>query len=197
MLIRYRWLWASMMVLVLSACASYPLGMSEQEWQALSPEQQLTARERQAQLDQAERVRRAAAAEQRAERERAEQREYQQRLSQAQPGEVVQCVVNHGEGYYGGQWLSAEPAGVTLLRGFSQTLQVAQRDRPSRSVQLEMEYVGASVRLCRVNQRDCSTIAATQNQFRQGVTRSVNIPRTLRGEIYCDIPRPFYRKERE
>lgn len=46
--------------LLLSACASYPLGMSEAQWLALTPEQQYDAQLKQAELDRQREARRLA-----------------------------------------------------------------------------------------------------------------------------------------
>ncbi|KAA1053828.1 hypothetical protein [Azospirillum argentinense] len=49
----------SVVILGLAACARYPLGMSEADFRALTPEQQLEARTKQAELDVAEERRQA------------------------------------------------------------------------------------------------------------------------------------------
>ncbi len=46
--------------LLLTACTSYPLGMSEEQWLALTPEQQYDAQLKQAELDRQREARRLA-----------------------------------------------------------------------------------------------------------------------------------------
>ncbi len=172
----------------ITACANYPLGMTEDEWNQLSPQQQLDARERQARLDQAEQAQRAKAARHRAELERAEQQRYQEMMANARPGDIVQCVLQDGEGYYGGSWRAAESVGFSLLRDYTQTVSIAEQGRPTRSVATEMTYNGANIRVCRPNNRDCVNLAATQNQLRSGVSKSIQVNRAIRGTLYCDMP---------
>lgn len=183
--------------LLLTACATYPLGMSEDEWNRLSSQQQLQARAQQAEIDQAERDRRAEAARLRAEQEQAEQKRYQQALQNAAPGDVVQCVMQSGEGYLGGSWRAAAPFGFTLLRDHPQSVQIAEQGRPTRNVAAQILYDGANVQICRSNNRDCSNFVATQNQLRHGVTQSIEVNRTVRGQLYCDTPNVHYGRYRQ
>lgn len=176
--------------LFLTACAtSYPLGMAEDEWNRLTPAQQLDAREKQAVIDQAERERRAEAARVAAEQERRQQERYQERLRNAAPGEVVQCVLQEAEGYFGGNWRAAEPTGFTLLQGFNQDVSIARQDRQNRRLTAEARYDGAKVELCRPNRNECATLAATHNQLQRGVQVAVDLDRVVRGTLYCDTPR--------
>lgn len=185
-LLRFSFLLFS--ITAITACATYPLGMSEDEWNRLSPQQQIDARERQARLDQAERERRAEAARLRAEQERKAQERYQERLANAGHGDIVQCVFQNGEGYYAGNWRDAEPVGFSLLKDYAQTVTIAEQGRPTRTVDTEMTFNGANIRVCRPNNRDCINVAATQNQLRRGTTQEVEVNRAIRGTLYCDIP---------
>ena len=90
--------WVAGVVVVLAGLAScgprYPLGMSEAEWNALTPQQRLDARGQQAQIDETRRRERAEeTARQRAEEQRlAEQKAFQERqlvqAGLASPGSV-------------------------------------------------------------------------------------------------------------
>lgn len=176
--------------LILAGCTTYPLNMSEDEWLQLTPAQQLEARERQAEIDQAERKRRAEAARLAAERERRETELRQERLRNAAPGEVVQCVLQNSEGYFAGKWRTASPTGFTVVQGFPEQISIAQEGRQSRTVSAEARFEGASVDVCRPNRNECASLAATQNQLRRGVTRTIHLDRIVRGELYCDTPAP-------
>ncbi|RUO26519.1 hypothetical protein CWE09_07375 [Aliidiomarina minuta] len=176
---------------MLTACASYPLGMSEDEWESLTSEQQLQARSRQAELDQAERERRAEAARLAAQREQEERAAYEERLQNAAYGEVLQCVVRDAEGYLAGSWRPAAPAGFTLLRNHPTNVRFTEEGRPTRGIDGQATFDGGSVSLCRPNRNECGTLAGTQNQFRQGVQQVIDIPRLVRGTLYCDLPRPL------
>lgn len=175
-------------ILSVSACSSYPLGMSEEEWNRLNPEQQLDARERQQRLDLAERQRQSALQLARAEQAAAEQALYQDALLNAGPGDQVQCVLQGGEGYYASNWRAAEAKGFSLLKGFTQDVSFPEQGRPSRSVTAQLTFDGANIKACRPHNRDCTNFAATQNQLRSGVTQPIHVNRTIRGHLYCDIP---------
>lgn len=178
----------------LAACTIYPLGMSEDEWESLTPAQQMQARSKQAELDQAERERRAEVARIAAEREAKERAEYETRLQNASYGEVVQCVVRDAEGHLGGSWRPAAPAGFTLLRNYPTNVRFTEQGRPTRGVDGQATFDGSTVSLCRTNRKECGTLVATQNQFRDGVKQEINISRLIRGTLYCDLPRPAPRQ---
>ncbi|SEP18820.1 hypothetical protein [Aquisalimonas asiatica] len=177
-------------IALLAGCAttSHPLGMTEDEWARLSPEQQLDARQHQAELDQEERARRAEAARLAAEQERLEQDRREARLRDAGPGEVVHCVLQDAEGYLGGDWRTAEPVGFAVLRGDTKVIDIPEIDRSTRRVQAEARYNGAQVELCRPNRNTCTTLAATPNQLQRGVERHIDLERVARGTLYCDTP---------
>lgn len=190
-------IFSTLAALLLTGCmTSYPLGMSEDEWERLSPQQQLDARERQAELDQRERERRAEAARIAAEEERRERERREQRLRNAQPGEIVQCVVNNAEGYYAGAWRTAEPVGFTVVRGYPEVIDIPEQDRATRRVQAEARFDGAQITLCRPNRNECTTLAATQNQLRCGAQRNIQLNRVVRGTLYCDTPNRITNKTR-
>lgn len=175
--------------IVISGCSTrYPLNMSEEEWLQLSPAQQLDARERQAQLDLAERARRAEQAEITAQREAAERERYLELLQDARQGDVVQCVLQDAEGYFSGSWRAAEAMGFSLLREYPEQIRIAEADRATRTVEATATFSGANVKICRVNRNECVNLAATQNQLIRGVTQHIDLSRTVRGELYCDIP---------
>ncbi|TVP88206.1 MAG: hypothetical protein EA348_11290 [Pseudomonadaceae bacterium] len=169
--------------------SSYPLGLSEEEWVRLSPEQQLDARSRQAEIDQAERARRAEAARLAAEQQRLEQQAREERLRNAAPGDLVQCVLDDAEGYFAGDWRTASPVGFSLVLGYREVIAVAEQDRSSRQVLAHASFDGAQIELCRPHRNECARLAATQNQLQRGVSRHVQLDRVLRGRLYCDMPR--------
>jgi len=180
-----------MTTLALSGCTIYPLNMSEAEWQRLTTAQQLEARKQQAEIDQVERQRQAEMARLAAEREQREEALRRERLRNAAPGEVVQCVLQNAEGYLGGKWRKTAPTGFTVVRGFSEHVVIAQEGEYGRTVAIEAHFEGARVELCRPDRRECASLAATQNQLRRGVTRTIQLNRTIRGELYCDTPLPY------
>ncbi|ENM3782774.1 hypothetical protein V9N53_000002 [Vibrio cholerae] len=96
--------------LLLSACASYPLGMSEAQWLALTPEQQYDAQLKQAELDRQREARRLA--EQQAREQALKEQQAQLKLARenAKYGERV-----HSELYFNKKWRASEPLALDLL----------------------------------------------------------------------------------
>ena len=99
----------ALLAMLLIGCAQYPLGMSEDEFLALTPDQQLAARQQQAELD-------ALAARERIARQEAEARRIEALYAQAGPTDVVQCVLEDGEIAFWGNFKGYQPTGFTLVR---------------------------------------------------------------------------------
>ncbi|EKF9985861.1 hypothetical protein O1D80_003343 [Vibrio cholerae] len=97
--------------LLLSACASYPLGMSEAQWLALTPEQQYDAQLKQAELDRQREARRLAEQQAREQALKEQQAQLELARENAKYGERVQCVLQNSELYFS----ASEPLALDLL----------------------------------------------------------------------------------
>ncbi|MCH8502569.1 MAG: hypothetical protein LAT77_11750 [Aliidiomarina sp.] len=176
-----------MMTALLWACSSNPLGMSDDEWDALTPEQKLEARQEQARLEQ--RRRELASIEERArqEQEHKERELLQQRLATARYGEIVQCMMPDPLGHLSSGWRQAEPLAFTAVIGFEVPVTVERKDRPTQTITGEASFDGQTLRICRHG--ECARIVGLEADYRDGYQQSIDIRRFVQGEIRCQFPR--------
>jgi outer membrane murein-binding lipoprotein Lpp len=120
-------------------CATYPLGLSREQWDALSPEQQAEYQAKQYQIDAERRARaeeaRQQAAEREAERVRLEAERLRQAYANAQYRDIVTVSVQGGFLSYAGKNYPYEPAAFDLIKG--ETKKVFFRGRGMQTVATE------------------------------------------------------------
>lgn len=117
-----------MMALLASGCISrYPMGLTQQQWEALTPSQQAEYQARQYTIDE---DRQKQAENQRIEQDRlaaeaarAEQERLRQVYANARYGEIVHVAVQGGSIEYGGRRYPYEPVAFDLAKG--ETKQIA------------------------------------------------------------------------
>lgn len=172
---------------LVTACSFNPLGMSDEEWAALSPAQKLEARKVQNERDEAARVRRAEQAAQQA----AEKAKLVELRSSAPFGDVVQCAITNARGRFAkGKWYQAQPVSIEMHRSESERrIDLVRQDPPSMTTQLHMGFDGLNVKICRWRDRYCDVLAGTESQFRRGITRQINVKKTVEGKLFCSFPR--------
>ncbi|HGF7509081.1 hypothetical protein ABUS74_06595 [Vibrio cholerae] len=162
--------------LLLSACASYPLGMSEAQWLALTPEQQYDAQLKQAELDRQREAR--LLAEQQAQLELAREN--------AKYGERVQCVLQNSELYFNKKWRASEPLALDLLAN-----QPAQAVKQSTAdgrygFTLYAQFDGQTLSLCRhenSRRQECALMLGTFNDYHRGMRQTIQQDNWLRGQL--------------
>lgn len=187
-----------LLILFLSSCATrYPLGIPEAEWQAMSQEQRLAAREKQAELKQAEAERRAEEERARAEEAARQQAELNEKRRQAAYGERVQCVLDPVEARIFGSWRQAEPLALDLVVGLE--LEVPLRERSGSTVRRRStayaSFDGQTVAVCReplaamtTTGRDhCLRLLGTFEDYRRGIAQQLEAPDFLRGRLRCNL----------
>ena len=174
-----------LMCLLLSACARYPLGMSEAEWQQLTPEQQIQAHQQQAEINAARDAARAERERQRAEAERQRLLELEARRQNASPGDWLQCTLTGNEIYASKKWRPATDTAFELFRHDQASVEI--RDDHYSQQRITVNYDGQIIELCSFTQ--CDRMVGTNRQFMNGVSKTVAIKNTLRGTLRCDAPR--------
>ena len=120
-------------VLTLTACASpYPMGMSEEQWQKLSPNERQSLLLKQQEYDEQQRLQRQQAQAKQRELELALQMQEEQRLAQlyANPieGNVVMINLLSGEYRYKKRVFQIQPISLLLARGETKEIRLALRD---------------------------------------------------------------------
>ena len=196
------------MTLLLAACASYPLGMSKEEWARLTPEQQMEARMKQADLNRANAERRAAQAEARRQRyaaaEAAERRRLEEIYAASRYGDVLECVVEGGSADFHG-WRTYTPVPFTLARGEVKSVSLSGGNRKS-SFWAQYSPDGLSMKICYGDPRKrggrfCAAINGQTADFSAGITRRVSVSRIFRdANVVCahrperDMPQIYVRR---
>lgn len=114
---------ASLSLLILSGCISFhPLGMSDSEWNALTPEQKMEAREKQAQINAQKR-------QAKADREAAAQAASARRYETARYGDIITIVIKGGTMDINGNRRDYEPIAFDLVRGESKTINIYRQGK--------------------------------------------------------------------
>lgn len=120
---------------VLAGCKSYPMGLSEAQWQALSPAEQADYQRQQTQLNEQRRAQREAEEEARRakEAEAAELLKWRTReaYARARYGEVVQVTIAGGYVAIQGKHQPYEPVRFDLVRGERKEVEFVQLGRSS------------------------------------------------------------------
>lgn len=174
--------------LFLSACTFYPLNMTEAEWLALTPEQRLEAREAQQRLNAEARQAREQQALQQEQLRLQQEALRLQRLQSAEYGERLQCVLREGTGYIGGQWRPLQPLAVELLSGDAFELELRDVESDYRQVKVVMSFDGQTVRVCDAYQQRCANLVSTTRGYERGERASIQLERTVRATLLCDLP---------
>ncbi len=186
---------AGLCALFLTGCfATYPLNLSEEEWEALSPEERLAAREKQAELDRAAAERRTAEAQAREAEAARQLAELEVRRREAGYGERLQCVMEQGELRSGSRWRAVEPFAVDVVEGMDVPFDYREQDRGRhRSNDGNAQFDGTTLTLCaerwasRPDSDYCVRVLGTFEDYRRGLRTSVDSERFLRGDIRCQL----------
>ena len=120
---------------LLAGCQSFPMGLSEAQWKALSPEQQADYARQQSQLDAQRRQQQEIAEQQRKGEEAARVVEERQRVqfayARARYGDVVTVTIQGGMVAIEGKHRPYEPVRFDLVRGERKEVEFVQQGRSS------------------------------------------------------------------
>lgn len=118
---------------LVSGCEFYPMGLNEQQWKALTPDQQAEYRARQYEIDQENRRQEEArrAIEEREQRERAERERYRiaELYRHARQGDVVTVTIQGGLVAFYGKRHEYEPMSFDLVRGERRMIEFRRQGR--------------------------------------------------------------------
>ncbi len=120
---------------LLLGCQSFPMGLSETQWNALSPEQQADYTRQQAAIDEQRRQEQQIAEQRRraeeAERTRLEQERVRFAHARARFGDIVTVTIQGGRVAINGKHQDYEPVRFDLVRGERKEVEFVQRGRAS------------------------------------------------------------------
>jgi hypothetical protein len=177
-------------------CARHPLGLSDAQWKAMTPSEQLEARAEQAKID---RVKKQIEAERR-EKERQEREREKARITDlyanAKYGDVVECSVSGGIVDFHPGWLKYHEAAFTLVPGeFTQVKVEAQGGSRTQEFWAGMNVRQTGVQLCDRDPRDysradCANLAGTSADFAYGTERSISLKEVFNGVFLRCAYRP-------
>ncbi len=185
----------------LSACSSYPLGMSKAQWEALTPDEQFKAQQQQVELDQQRAQQRAAEARQRALALEQERAALALRRQQASYGEHLQCVLSEAQAKLGGRWRAVEPLAMDLIiaEQASYTLAHIEKGYVRYSQPVYARFDGQTLRLCEyegdmADQRLCAKIIGTFGDYQRGFNQPLSSSDYIQGRVRCQfVPKGGYR----
>lgn len=122
-----------LLAVLLAGCHTYPMGLSETQWNALSPEQQAEYARQQAQINEQRRREREAAEQARLAEEAARAAEERQRVqhayARARYGDVITVTIQGGYVAINGKHQPYEPVRFNLVRGERREIEFAQQGR--------------------------------------------------------------------
>lgn len=192
-----------------SGCGpSYPLDMTEAEWTALSPEQQMDARNRQLAIEieqRAERARRQADRErQQVAAKQAERERIERIIAQRVPGSIIDCAIEGGAVKFAlrDDRETPQPVAFTVVRGEGREVELTTapaRTKPTeiRNLWVVFDAGGRELAFCPItgveaDHPSCDRTAVLGSELETGFTRRFTIPEFIRdGRIRCEnaVPR--------
>jgi len=132
----------SLTILLLVGCATYPLDMTKEQWEALPPAQQAEARTKQAEIDAQKRAERLARLEEERRLREQQQREAEERLraiyENPRYGDIIIVQIEGGEIGMGENRYPYQPVRFELARGETKFIDFVRQDRPTAFRELAM-----------------------------------------------------------
>lgn len=130
-------------LIVFVGCATYPMGLSKEEWNALSLEQQADLRAEQFRINEARRIQREAEARERAERQAAIEHARQERIQElrenARFGDIVTVVLRGGSMNFDGRRYACEPQAFDLVKGEFKDIEIIGRYQSGNNIRTVRE----------------------------------------------------------
>lgn len=179
-----------LLMLLLVGCSNHPLGISKEQWNQMTLEQQYEATLLQAQHDEAARQRRQQQylLEQQIAIE--QQRLLEERRKNAKWNERIQCSMNKLQMHYGKNWQPVEPTAFELLLGEQRSITLRSTERYRSVLDMEAQFDGLMLRMCRYS-NECVVMAGTEQEYRRGKKISFKVDDVLRGEMFCQHPSKY------
>lgn len=129
-------------VVVLAGCATYPMGLTKDQWEALSPEQQAEQRAKQTEIDAKRRAEREARLQEERRLAEEQRRQAEERLQAiyANPkfGDIIVVQIEGGEIGIGETRYPYQPVRFELAKGETKWINFVRQDRSNAFRQLAM-----------------------------------------------------------
>ncbi|AXH30673.1 hypothetical protein CGC45_00175 [Francisella opportunistica] len=174
--------------LLVASCAMHPLGISDQTWQKMTPQQQADAYQKQADIDA---------------NQRAQELAYKQKQAQqiadikANPryGEYIQCVINNGKYQaFINDWnndIQAFSFDAIKDKTTTTTLTYYRNNDKffSNTQKLYISFTATQIKICKAENAfsdDCSIITATLPQYQKGIKVKISTG-IIKAYAQCDM----------
>ena len=172
---------------ILASCAMHPLGIADDTWQAMTPEQQAQAYQKQADIDAKERASQQAQA-------AAEKQQIAEIKANPKYGQYIQCIVEGAKynGFIDGS-NTVQPFNFDAISNKTLNTNITYYRNGDKFFeehkQLFVSFDGQQITLCDSDNQfnnKCSTLNATSSQYRKGIKLNFN-GSILNGSAKCDM----------
>lgn len=173
--------------LLIASCSTHPLGISDETWQAMTPEQQAQAYQKQADINA---------------KQQAQELAYKQQQEQeianikANPkyGQYIQCVISKGKYQaFINNWDDIQAFSFDAIKGKTTTASLTYYQNNNKffneNQQLYISFTGTQIKICKDQNAfsdDCSVITATMPQYAKGTKIKIDSG-ILKGTARCDM----------
>ena len=173
--------------LLLASCAMHPLGIADDTWQAMTPEQQAQAYQKQADIDAKERASQQAQA-------AAEKQQIAEIKANSKYGQYIQCTVENTKynDFIDGS-NTTQPFSFNAINGKTLGTNITYYRNGDEFFKehkhLYVSFDGQQIKLCNSNDEfnnKCSTLNATSKQYSKGVKLKFS-GALLSGHAKCDM----------
>lgn len=181
------------LLLLLSGCSSKPAGITDQQWQLLTPAQQQRAREQLALMD-AEAKARPPQLATAVQPSRSQLAEESLSIPQVAARQAIRCAVAPQQAWLNGQWQPAEPLLLELQQDVEQRFALTQpgTELPGYHSYGYARFDGQTLSLCRFprndwrHQQNCALLTGSTADWQAGHAGQLESPSLLRGSVRCE-----------
>jgi hypothetical protein len=189
----FKYIAASTLCIALTACMPrYPLGMSEAQWNAMTPSQQQAAIEKQAKKDAEQQRLQAIEARKQAEAEKKRRAELAALYNSGRMGDVIDCEISGGVADFYPGWKQIENVRFSLARSEIQEIEFREKGgRRTQDAFVGFDTRGDRIRVCRRANNissgyGCGEISGSYGDFERGISVSLNVEGLMNSNtLYC------------
>lgn len=173
--------------LLIASCSTHPLGISDETWKNMTPEQQAQAYQKQADITAKQQA-----------QELAYQQQQQQEIAniKANPayGQYIQCVIRKGKYQaFINDWNDIQAFSFNAIQGKTTTANLTYYQNNNKffneNQELYISLEGTQIKICKDQNafsNDCSVITATMPQYRRGARVKITSG-IIEGTARCDM----------
>lgn len=181
----FKIIFISFFIIILVGCANTnPLNISKEQWNLMTQEEKFEAYKKQSELNMLEQKRRITESKEKEALYLKRLAELDNLRSNAVYGDRIQCVLSSVEIFRRGEWISASPISLDLVRNNKDYIEIRTNNNIDK---LSFNFQGTSIEICSLNKSNCAYAHATQRQLIQGYNTKLEELNFLKAELYCDV----------